>query len=237
MVKKYKKDSEVSYTLGLTLTIELVKTKPEVVLKIYTHPDLEMSAYTIQFIADCEKLNIPIETNAKVFNILSQKDNCFVIGEFKKYNETLKEEDNHIVLVNPSNAGNLGTILRSSVGFGVNNIAIIRPGVDIFDPKTIRASMGAIFHMNFCYYDSFLEYQNIFNKHHIYTFMLQSNTSIHNVLFKEPFSLVFGNEATGLPNNFLEYGESVIIPHSKEIDSLNLPVAVSIALYETSKIK
>ena len=67
--------------------------------------------------------------------------------------------------------------------------------------------------------------------------MLQSNTSIHNVLFKEPFSLVFGNEATGLPNNFLEYGESVIIPHSKEIDSLNLPVAVSIALYETSKIK
>lgn len=60
----------------------------------------------------------------------------------RKVNETILD-GNHVVLVNPSNAGNLGTIIRSCIGFGVEDIAIILPAVDLFDPKTIRASMGA----------------------------------------------------------------------------------------------
>ncbi len=53
--------------------------------------------------------------------------------------------------------------------------------------------------------------------------------------FKTPFSLIFGNEATGLPKEFLNIGESVIISHSKNIDSLNLTIAASIAIYESTK--
>lgn len=56
----------------------------------------------------------------------------------------------------------------------------------------------------------------------------------------KPFALVFGNEATGLPDSFLDYGESIFINHSKEIDSLNLSIAFGIAanafsVYETAK--
>ena len=46
-----------------------------------------------------------------------------------------------------------------------------------------------------------------------------------------PFSLVFGNEQTGLPPAFAELGQSVLIPQSDEIDSLNLAVAVSVGAY------
>ena len=48
---------------------------------------------------------------------------------------------------------------------------------------------------------------------------------------KPPFSLVFGNEQTGLPPDFAKLGQSVLIPQSDEIDSLNLAVAVSVGAY------
>jgi TrmH family RNA methyltransferase len=48
---------------------------------------------------------------------------------------------------------------------------------------------------------------------------------------KPPFTLVFGNEQTGLPAEFARMGQSVMIPQSEEIDSLNLAVAVSVGSY------
>ena len=47
--------------------------------------------------------------------------------------------------------------------------------------------------------------------------------------------LIFGNEASGLPDSMLNVGDTVVIHHSKDIDSLNLPISVGIALYEFSK--
>ena len=92
--------------------------------------------------------NIPVNINNKLIRYLSPKENCYAIAIFDKYNNNLDDNENHLVLVNPSNGGNLGTIIRSSLGFGIKNIAIIRPGVDMFNPKRIRASMGAIFGVN-----------------------------------------------------------------------------------------
>ena len=140
-----------------------------------------------------------------------------------------------MVLVNPSNAGNLGTIIRSCLGFGYKDIAIIRPAVDIFDPKTVRASMGALFGVRFAYYDSFEAYAKEVPTHRFYPFMLQTDTPLHSCTFQKPHALIFGNEASGLPASFLQVGTPVIIRHSQEIDSLNLPIAVSVALYEASK--
>lgn len=233
-VKRYKKDDQVSYSLGITLTIELLKNKSKYCNKIYLSPSYEKKEAYKEIEEICLKNRIPIETNSKVFNILSEKENCFIIGEFSKFSCVL-EDENHIVLVNPSNMGNLGTILRSALGFGIKNIAIISPACDIFDPKVIRSSMGAIFSLNFAYFSTFDEYKEKYSSHHFYPFMLQSSKKIYDVSFEEKYSLVFGNEATGLQKEFLTIGQNVIIPHGKAIDSLNLPIAVSIALYEVTK--
>ena len=53
-----------------------------------------------------------------------------------------------------------------------------------------------------------------------------------NISIPEVYSLVFGNEATGLPSDFHQYGQSVFIKHLNTIDSLNLTNAVSIGLYQ-----
>jgi TrmH family RNA methyltransferase len=68
--------------------------------------------------------------------------------------------------------------------------------------------------------------------------MLQASKTLQETEFntKELTSLVFGNEATGLDHSLLD-NNSIIIHHSNEIDSLNLPVSVAIALYEFRKQK
>ena len=125
--------------------------------------------------------------------------------------------------------------MRSALGFGMNQMAIIRPAVDAFDPKVVRASMGAIFSTDFVYFESFEEYQKQFGERELYPFMLDAKRSLHQVKPQGKFSLIFGNEATGLPAEFASIGTSVIIPHSDRIDSLNLPIAASIAMYEATK--
>ena len=154
-----------------------------------------------------------------------------MIGEFRKFPGILQKDASHIVLVNPSNAGNMGTIMRSALGFELNQMAIVRPAVDAFDPKVVRASMGAIFSTEFQYFDTFEEYRQQFGDRELYPFMLQAQITLPEIHPSGTYSLIFGNEATGLPGEFLNIGTSVIIPHSHRIDSLNLPIAASIAMY------
>jgi TrmH family RNA methyltransferase len=89
-----------------------------------------------------------IENNEKIFQS-QDKDNVMVIAEFEKFETPLDPKKNHVVLVHPSNMGNLGTIMRSCAAFQMGGLAIIRPAADAFDPKTIRSSMGAIFSLPF----------------------------------------------------------------------------------------
>ena len=65
----------------------------------------------------------------------------------------------HIVLYDFNDFGELGTIVRSAAAFDFHDIVLIAPQVDYFDPRVIRASMGAIFHMNVAVYDSLKAYQ------------------------------------------------------------------------------
>ena len=116
---------------------------------------------------------IPILRQDKTIHKLSDKENCFVIGVVKKYRDTLRADKSHIVLVNPSNMGNMGTIIRTAIGFGIKDMAIISPGVDVFHPKTIRASMGALFRINFQYFNSFEDYEAAYPTHEIFCFMLK----------------------------------------------------------------
>ncbi len=234
-VNRYRKDDQNTYALGATLVMEFLLNKVEIVEAVIIHPGFR-SEETIEKINKiCKENRIPVTTEEKPFNILSQKENCFVIAVLKKWTCKLKE-GNHVVLVNPSNAGNMGTIIRSCAGFGVPSIAIVPPAVDHFDPKTIRASMGAISKVDIEVFKTFEEYKERFPDNNMYPFMLDGSTILQDTEINGPFSLIFGNEATGLPASFQGVGQPVRIEHTSNIDSLNLPIAASIGLYQaTSK--
>jgi TrmH family RNA methyltransferase len=120
------------------------------------------------------------------------------------------------------------------VGFGLSELALVKPAADIFDPRVIRASMGALFRLNFDYFDSFDAYRSTF-PHHLYPFLTDGATPLHEATFDSPYALIFGSESSGLPDAYRRLGASVTIPHSYAIDSLNLSVAVGIALYAATK--
>ena len=229
MVKHYRKEDSNSYALGATLTVELLKYRPEIVNAVYYHSLCkDISPYE----SLCKAHNIPFIQSDKAFNILSQKENCFVLADFQKETFDLSSSSNHLLLVNPSNAGNLGTILRSAAAFGVKDVAIISPAVDVYDPKTVRSSMGALFHLNVKYYDTLSAYLEDAGERNLYPFMLKATETLKTVKPQFPCTLIFGNEATGLPDEYLALGTPVIIRHTDNVDSLNLPIAASIALFQ-----
>ena len=236
-IKRYQKEFTYSYAFGAYPVIELLKSHPESVLKVLFKEDSFKDGNIPAIQKECEKRNIHTQINNKLIDKISVKENTYVVGVFKKYASKIKEDENHIVLVNPSNTGNLGTILRTMLGFDFKNLAIIKPAVDIFDPLVVRASMGAVFSINFEYFNNIEEYVSKFSSHHLYPFMLNGKSSVENVKFVEPYSIIHGNESKGLDEKFLEIGESVYIPHSKSIDSLNLSIAAGISMWEAAKSK
>ena len=227
-IKTYKKEADYSYTLGAFPTFELIDAMPEHVEEIIVH-----SSFTDRERLEEKAGNIRITENNKLISKLSDKENVYVIGVFRKFSCELEAEKRHIVLVNPGNMGNLGTIIRTACGFGYYNLAVIEPAADIFNPKTVRASMGSLFRIRHRKFADFSEYMKLYPGRKLYPFMLDGSCSLHDADApgSERFSLIFGNEATGLPAEFSGYGQPVRIEQTEFVDSLNLTIAAGIGMY------
>ena len=235
--KRYNDKAEYSYCFGPFPTFELIENRPQEATEVLYHSQTsEAIREKLQRI--CQDQGIPCEQNDKVIQRIRDKENCLVIGVFNNHDSVFFIDFPHVVLVNPSDMGNLGTIIRTAVGFGIPDLAIIRPGAAICHPKTVRASMGSLFRLNFQYFDSFAEYKRAYGEDRkMYPFMLKGSVGLDQLQRDEGelYSLIFGNEATGLPDEFLGEGQSVRIRHTDNIDSLNLSLAAGIAIYEFTK--
>ena len=236
-VKPYKKEFDYSYALGAFPTVELIKKRPEQVTEVLLH-----STFTDRelIMSLCREHNIPVLENDKTIARLSDKENVFVIGVFRKYEDTLAADQPHLMLVNPGNMGNAGTIFRTCLAFGIHDVAIITPGIDRFHPKAVRASMGALFSLRVQCFPDFETYRKQYGtaERKLYSFMLTGKKQLtaENCPKPELFTLIFGNEATGLPEEYADFSESIIIPQSPEVDSLNLTIAVGIGAYLFRKV-
>ncbi len=236
-LKRYQKKFNYSYSFGAYPTLDLLRYRKEDVLKVLIKEDALESGGVEEVVKMCREADIRIEVNDRCIEKIAYKENTFVVGVFNKYESELETSSNHVVLDNPSNMGNMGTIIRSMVGFSFKNLGIIKPSVDIFDPMVIRSAMGAFFHINFEFFDNIQEYITKYKNHNLYPFMLDGAKSISDVSFEEPFAIVQGNEGRGLPSEYSKLGQSVYIPHEKDIDSLNLSIATGIGLWEVYKKK
>ena len=231
----YDKADGHSYALGLFPSMELLSARPEQ-LRCLLVQDLSSPSEGVQkLIALCRQREVEVEEAPKALARISGKDNCFAAAVFEKYDAPLVAAQDHVLLHNPSDTGNVGSILRSALGFGYKNVAIVRPGVDPFDPRVIRASMGAAFHLNIELFDSFDAYRARFSDsiRPYYLFRLRNAKPLSGIRRKSPapLTLVFGNEAAGLPPELENFGHGVFIEQEDTVDSLNLSVAAGIGLY------
>ena len=87
--EKYDKNGEVSYSLGAYPTFELVKNKPKQVVCVLVHSKANATDELNKLKNLCKQNGIEIYEDDKSINRLSLKENCFVVGVFKKYSSSI----------------------------------------------------------------------------------------------------------------------------------------------------
>ena len=232
-LEAYRRQLPYSYAPGLFPTLEALTKAPEQVTRVLISSRAQESEALSRIRQLCAQHGIRTEAADRVLQRLSQKANCFAATVFHKTPVALKAQARHLVLHNPMDKGNVGTLLRTALGFGFVDVAVILPAADLYDPHVVRASMGAIFSLRVREYDDFDAYRADYPAHHLYPFMLEGAVSPETAARGAtlPWALVMGNEGSGLPHAFAQLGTPVRIQHSDKIDSLNLAIAASIGMY------
>ena len=230
-LEKYSRALDYTYAPGLFPTMEALLKRPETVRRVLVAEKAAGEGIE-KLKAVCTEKGIRVETADRVLRALSGKDNCFAAAVTAKTPRGLTG-DRQIVLHHISDRGNLGTILRTALGLGYRDVAVIRPAADPWEPHVIRASMGALFSLNVMEYPDFEAYVRDAGGRAFYPFMLTSSVSLEEAAGNVPsrFALIFGNEGAGLPEEFARTGRPVRIPQTAEVDSLNLSVAAAIGMY------
>ena len=133
--------------------------------------------------------------------------------------------------------GNMGTIIRAAGWFNIKNIVCSLDCVDVYNPKVIQASMGALMHVNVFYFDlKKLLIAAIKNNIPVFGTMLEGN-SIYNHNLDNKGIILLGNESKGISDELIPFiTEKIMIPKFSDaregIDSLNVGMAASVVFSE-----
>ena len=150
--------------------------------------------------------------------------------------EELAELDNPflLVLVGIEKPGNLGTMLRSADGAGVDAVIVADPVTDVFNPNTVRASVGTMFTVpvlesTFEECDEWLRSQGI----PLLAATPAAERGVFDTNLAGPLAIAVGSEMLGLPEKWMERAEmKVSLPMRGAADSLNVSTAAGILMYE-----
>ena len=143
-----------------------------------------------------------------------------------------------IVLENLQDPGNLGTILRTGEGAGVTGVILSSDTADIFNPKTIRATMGSIYRVPFCRTSDMKETLEQLREAGVVTYAahLRGKDYYDGVSFKGPVAFLIGNEGNGLKEETAALAERYVkIPMEGKVESLNAAVAAALLMYEVRR--
>lgn len=192
--------------------------------------------------------NSPIyELTSNVFNKLSSRENPdgnIAVASSKKHTDfriinTNKKNLSLLVLESIEKPGNLGAIIRTAEGAGVDGIILCDPIIDIYNPHVIRNSQGAVFSIPIV----------ISNTNSTQQFLRENNISpilttpsaqniYWNIAIPTKSAFIMGSEKDGLSDSWLKTNfTSVKIPMMGNSDSLNVSTATALILYETLKQK
>jgi len=144
----------------------------------------------------------------------------------------------HILLDNIQDPGNVGTILRTAHAFGIKSVILNEGSADVYNPKTIRASMGAVFKQLFIHKNSDgirkLKKDGV---RFIGTSSDYSSINIEDVDLSDSI-IIFGNEGQGISDDLLSLCDEVMtIPLAPDCESINVAAAASIVMWETVRKK
>lgn len=140
------------------------------------------------------------------------------------------------LLENIKDAGNLGTIIRSAVAFGIDGIVLCGDTIDIFNPKVVRSAVGALFKVPVVK-SELKDVKEIFSQHNFVATVVNHKDIVtpDKIDYSKPTVIMLGSEADGLTDEAISLANTkTTIPMTKNIESLNLSIAASILFYIAS---
>lgn len=231
---KARNEEKVFLVEGLRMFVEV---PAERVQKVYISEslynkkkqELDLSRFSVEILSDT------------VFQYVSDTktpQGILCIVEQQKYdiNEILKIGNPHfMVLDNLQDPGNLGTIVRTAEGAGVDAVFLSKESVDIYNPKTIRSTMGSIYRMPVIYVEDLLELLSTFKKKGIksYAAHLEGENTYDKEDYQSGTAILIGNEGNGLRDEVANAADIwVRIPMHGQVESLNAAIAASVLMFE-----
>lgn len=222
--KKYRELTNSYLIEGKHLVFEAYQAQCLDLLILVEGINLDLDVQTLYVTKEIMKVLSDVETPPSIMGVCRKKE--------------IESNENKLLLLDSiQDPGNLGTIIRSAVAFGIDKIYLGENSVDVYNPKTIRSSQGMIFKIN-------IEQTNLLNlifelkKDNISIIgtKVDGGNSLKTFEIPEKFAIIMGNEANGVSNEIFELCDKYLyIDMNKDCESLNVAVATSIILYEFSK--
>ena len=183
-----------------------------------------------------QKLDIPRwECTEQVLSELTDTVNSQgVVAIVHKPTWPMKTQGVLLVADEIQDPGNMGTLLRTAVGAGVSGLLVVDGSVDLYNPKVLRASMGAIFHLPHWFFsrDAALELLATSGSTLVVADLVDAK-DYWDVAYPQNLAVVIGNEARGVHPEFRDRANlRVKIPLIGPVESLNASVAAGVLLYE-----
>jgi len=148
--------------------------------------------------------------------------------------DRLEPDRDHLVLVQASQAGNIGAAVRSALGFGLLDVALVGSRIDPWSPHLLRASQGARFALRLAAWEDWEGYRRDHPSHATIVFLPPQRGAtlpLRDLRAPSPSAWIFGPEGGSLPAACCRGALPVSIPQDPRLESHNLAVAVGIALY------
>ncbi|MDP4119691.1 MAG: RNA methyltransferase [Bacillota bacterium] len=191
--------------------------------------------------AECSAENIHIVSD-QILALLSDTKTpqgmVFTVTMLDKKNQfdTINRIGNYIALENISDPNNLGTILRTAEALGIDGVILSEDCCDIYSPKVVRGSMGAVFRVKVQIESDMIAWINKCNSNGMTTLASVPDCTaekITDLQLKGAAVMLVGNEANGLTQEAIQACNSLVtIPMNGDAESLNASVAASILMWE-----
>ncbi len=235
--KKFREQEHKYIIEGIKLIEEAVKESAKINTVVVCEDCVKNEEIDSKLLYEVAKYNC-IYVSERIFSLLTDVKNpqgILAVIEKEAQSELIDyNEDLIVVLDKVQDPGNLGTILRTVDSIGLKQIIVAEGSGDIFNPKVVRSTMGAIFRVKVKISQDIQKTIAEIKKHKfkVISTSLATDKSIYDVKY-EKSAIIIGNEANGVSKELQDASDELVkIPMLGNTESLNASVATGIVLYE-----
>lgn len=238
--RKYREEKKLFFIEGIRFVEEALREKADIVKVLvsdkFTRTSGAEDILSMINAGGYETLML----SDKLFLEISDTENpqgILAVIKARSYalDEILVPDNFLVILESLQDPGNMGTIIRTADAAGATGIIISKGCVDIYNPKVLRSTMGAVFHVPVYLSDNLTDTIHILKKNgiRICATHLKGSKSHYDISLRNNAAIIIGNEANGISEEIASCADVLVkIPMPGRAESLNASVAAGLLMYE-----